>query len=166
MNNLFSDEALPAGSPEISPGQQAQTIRLTAQFENLDLIRAFVSQWAEACGLAPKAVYAVQLAVDEAFTNIVEHAYGGECEENIKCTCQITENALVVMLRDCGQPFDPQRVPKPDLEAQLKDRGVGGLGLYFIRKLMDEVEFFFIMDPEEERKCNVLRMVKLKEIDH
>lgn len=165
MNNLFPDEALPAGPPGTSPDQQAQSIKLTAQFENLDLIRTFVGQQAEACGLAPRAIYAVQLAVDEAFTNIVEHAYGGECEENIKCTCQITEAGLVIILRDCGTPFNPYAVPTPDIEAQLKDRDVGGLGLYFIRKLMDQVEFFFTFDPEEDRRCNVLRMVKLKETD-
>jgi serine/threonine-protein kinase RsbW len=108
-------------------------------------------------------VYAVQLAVDEAFSNIIEHAYGGESEEKISCACQIIEGGLEVMLRDCGLPFDPSAVPEPDLEAALEQREIGGLGYFFIRQLMDEVDFSFNYDADTGRRCNILRMVKLKE---
>lgn len=135
----------------------------SARFENLDRVRDFVGDQAEQCGLEPAAVYAVQLAVDEAFSNIIEHAYGGESDEKIECTTQISSNELIITLRDCGHAFNPGEVPTPDLEAELEEREVGGLGLYFIRQLMDDVQFTFDHDPQKNRACNVLRMVKRRE---
>ena len=148
---------------ELPANELPDVLTLSAQFENLERVRSFATRYAEVYGLGPEDVYSVKLAVDEAFTNIVEHAYGGECDEEIECTCQITEEGLVISLRDCGYPFDPNKVPDPDLEAELQDREVGGLGLYFIRQLMDKVEFQFINEPENKRRCNKLRMVKRKE---
>jgi len=134
-----------------------------AQFENLDHVREFVAAAAQKCGLDDSAIYAVQLAVDEGFSNIIEHAYGGECLEKIECKCQIADSGLTITLRDCGYPFDPSAIPDPDLKAELKDRDIGGLGLYFIRQLMDEVDFSFLPDPETGKRCNILRMRKSKE---
>jgi len=143
-----------AGTPE--------AVYYPAQFENLDRVREFVGIAAQKCGLDDSAIYAVQLAVDEAFSNIIEHAYGGECLNEIECTCQCANASLTITLRDCGNPFDPTAVPEPDLAADLEDRDIGGLGLYFIRQLMDKVEFAFMPDPETGRRCNVLRMQKRK----
>jgi len=140
-----------------------ETQVFSAQFENLDKAREFVAEAALTCGLSESAVYAAQLAVDEAFTNIIEHAYGGECLEKIECTCLVTERDLVITLRDCGNPFDPSVVPEPDLCAELEERDIGGLGLFFIQQLMDEVEFSFTQDADTGKQCNVIRMVKHKE---
>lgn len=139
----------------------SQSATYPARFSQLDQIRDFVGQVAEASGLDPEAIYQVQLAVDEAFTNVVEHAYGGECDKEIFCTCQILDNGLSITLRDCGESFDPTIVPDPDLEAELEERQIGGLGLFFIKQLMDEVEFAFT--SENGQKCNLLKMVKYKD---
>jgi serine/threonine-protein kinase RsbW len=157
-------------SPESSPGSgldwdsgSQETMIYPAQFENLDHVREFVGAAAQKCGLDAPAIYAVQLAVDEAFSNIIEHAYGGECLDQIECVCQIASPGLTVTLRDCGSPFDPGAVPAPNLTAELQERDIGGLGFYFIRQLMDEVDFSFVPDPETGNPCNVLRMRKRKE---
>ena len=154
-----SQDSAPRNSSESLP----QTVIYLARFENLDRIREFVGQAARSCGLDATAVYQVQLAADEAFTNIVEHAYGGECDEKIQCTCQISDEGLGITLRDCGQVFDPTQVPDPDLKATLQERQIGGLGVYFIRQLMDEVEFKFTVLPDTGQACNLLRMFKRKE---
>ena len=159
MSNLPPDQALYTSSADGS----RHTIELVARFDNLERIREFVGRHAKQGGLSDKAIYQVQLAVDEAFTNIVEHAYGGECDEFVECTCSISARSLVIILRDCGQIFDPSAVPGPQLDARLEERGVGGLGLYFIRQLMDEVSFSFANDTGKGRDCNILRMVKYKE---
>lgn len=135
----------------------------TAQFDNLELVREFVGDAARNAGLDDAAVYAAQLAVDEAFTNIIEHAFGGESLEKIECCCEISEARLVVTLYDCGKPFDLAAIPSPNLDAKLKYRHVGGLGLHFIRELMDEVEFTSTRQAGTDKPCNMLRMVKLKE---
>jgi len=139
-------------------GYPAQTATFPGRCDSLIGICEFVTRVAEDAGLSARAVYAVQTAVDEACANIIEHAYGGEGRGDIECTCHINNDGLTVILRDHGRPFDPASVPEPDLQSSLEDRREGGLGLYFIRQLMDEVRFEF--SPEAG---NVLTMVKHKE---
>lgn len=87
-------------------------------------------------------VLEVQTAVDEACTNIMEYAYSQE-GGIITITCELQDNDFVVIIRDKGKPFDPSSVPLPDLEADLDKRRIGGLGIYFMRKFMDEVSYSF-----------------------
>jgi serine/threonine-protein kinase RsbW len=143
---------------DVSPSSSTQTRTFPGQFNSLAKISEFVTRAAGAVGLSEDAVYAVEMAVDEACTNIIAHAYGGEGRGDIECTCQINGDKLTVTLRDRGGPFDPSRVPEPDVDAALQDRREGGLGLYLIRRLMDEVHFEFTPDSG-----NILTMVKCKE---
>jgi serine/threonine-protein kinase RsbW len=131
------------------------------RFESLAEIGEFIRQAAEAAGLDERATYEVELAVDEACSNIIEHAYCCEDDsppserDDIQCTCRIGDEGLTIVLRDYGRPFDPQSVPEPDRDADLEEREVGGLGLYLMHRLMDEVGFEFTSDDG-----NVLTMVK------
>ena len=95
------------------------------------------------------------MAVDEACSNIIEHAYGDELAGDIVCTIEIAPHKLTVVLQDQGRCFDPTQVAQPDLSASLKDRLLGGLGVYFMHQLMDCVEHHY-----EPGTGNVLRMVK------
>lgn len=151
----------------ISP-QPSVTSKLPAQFSSrtksfpgryasLAEIADFVRQAAEELGLDDFGTYMVETAVDEACSNIIEHAYGGEGVGDIEVTVAIGKNDLTVSLRDRGRPFTPEEVPEPDVNADLEDQPGHGLGLYFIRKWMDEVRFEF--SPEQG---NVLTMVKHK----
>jgi serine/threonine-protein kinase RsbW len=110
-------------------------------------------------GMDDSDTYTVELAVDEACTNIIEHAYRGIKGGDIECTCDAREDNLTIILRDHGHPFNPRSVSSPDLGADLKNRKVGGLGLYLIHKLMDEVRF----EPLGE-SGNVLIMVKRRKL--
>jgi serine/threonine-protein kinase RsbW len=138
-------------------------MRYLAQYENLDAVREFAAEAAAETGLNDAAAFQVQMAVDEAFTNIIEHAYGGESNQEVEVTCEIAGDALILTLKDCGTSFDPGLIGDPDLNASLEDREVGGLGLYFMRKLMDDVHFLFNQAPGNEEGCNILTMVKRKE---
>jgi anti-sigma regulatory factor (Ser/Thr protein kinase) len=135
-----------------------QTVTFPGRFESLAQISDLIVQQAKEAGLDEAAVYAVDLAVDEAFTNIIEHAYGGEGKGSIQCTCLVKEDGLTITLRDFGRPFDPDKIPAPNVKARLKDLRSGGAGLFLIRKMMDEVRFEF--DP---KSGNVLTMVKRKQ---
>jgi len=135
----------------------------TAQFENLDAIRMFVGEAARDCGLESAQIYAVQLAVDEASSNIIEHAYGGESQELIECTCTLTPDSLIVTLKDCGIHFDPSQIDDPDLTSEIEERQPGGLGLSFMRQLMDDVTFTIVPGQGDIKDCNILTLVKNKE---
>jgi serine/threonine-protein kinase RsbW len=125
------------------------------KYTSLAGISKFVSKAAHEAGLDSKGVYAVKLAVDEACTNIIEHAYGGEGIGKIECSYDIDEDAITIKLRDWGGSFDPDDVPTPDFNVPLEELKTRGAGLFFIYKLMDEVHFKF-----NEEKGNLLVMVK------
>lgn len=133
-------------------------LTISAHYENLNAVREFVGWIASGCGMSEKSVYAVQMASDEACTNIIEHAYGGESNEKIDCFCQVTPQALVITVHDHGEPFNPLEVEEPDFNASLEERDNGGLGLFLMRKLMDEVQFTF--KPSSQPSDNILTMVK------
>jgi serine/threonine-protein kinase RsbW len=128
-----------------------------ARFDSLAAICVFVTHRAQVAGLGPRAVYDVQVAVDEACSNIIEHAYGGEGRGTIECTCRAERGRLTIELHDHGCPFDPATVPKPDLQADLNERHAGGLGVYFIQQLMDTVQF-----ESTPGKGNTLTLTKRK----
>jgi serine/threonine-protein kinase RsbW len=146
-----------------SEARSTRSATFPASFESLDEVRNYVAELARAQGFEQADIYAVQLAVDEAFTNIIEHAYGGESQEVIECTCQADEQCLTITLLDYGEPFDPSDIPEPDLDSNLEERQVGGLGLYFMNQLMDEVQFTFVPQTKDGKGYNVLKMVKRKE---
>jgi serine/threonine-protein kinase RsbW len=125
-----------------------------AQYGEVAGACAFCAAAAVDAGLDENAVFHVQMAVDEACTNIIEHAYGGEGEGHIALTCRIAPGELTVTIRDHGRAFDPSGVPPPKLGNVVEDVEVGGLGLYFMRQVMDEVHFKF------GRNGNELVMVK------
>jgi serine/threonine-protein kinase RsbW len=132
-----------------------QTRIFPGRLERLADISLFVVQIAEEAGLDESAVYAVQLAVDEAATNIIEHAYQGEDRGEICCTIDTDQQGVKIILQDWGAPFNPAEIPEPIIGAPLEEVQSSGLGLFFIRKLMDEVLFEFSAD-----KGNTVTMVK------
>jgi len=118
-----------------------RTAIFSAKFENLDAIREFVAQAAKDAGFDESVVYAIQLAADEASSNIIEHAYKEDPSGEIECSCSEDDENLVIIFRDHGCYFNPSKVPEPVLTGNLNERQVGGLGLYLIRQLMDEVHY-------------------------
>jgi serine/threonine-protein kinase RsbW len=120
-----------------------QMLTVSGRFKNLARIADFISDIAGQAGLNDKATYAMQMAVDEACTNIIEHAYGGEGKGQIQIRCHIQTDGLQVTIFDWGTPFDPAQVPELDPTTPLADRKIRGMGLFFIYNLVDAVEFKF-----------------------
>jgi len=133
------------------------TATFPAAFENLDPIRDFVGETAEQAGFSGKEVYSIQLAVDEACSNVIEHAYEGIPDGDIEITCDILPDQITIVIHDHGKEFDITTVRKPNLSRELNEREVGGLGVYLIRKLMDEVRF-----ESSKTTGNYLTLVKRK----
>ena len=126
-------------------------------FKSLAPISDFVVAEAEAAGFSANDVYAIQTAVDEACANIIDHAYGGEDIGDIQISIRTLENGLQIILRDNGEPFNPDEVPEPDTSSPLEIRKERGLGVFFMRKLMDEVKFCF-----SSQRGNTLTLIKYK----
>ena len=113
--------------------------------ENLSAISDFIFSTAVQFDIKQD-INKIQLAVDEACTNIIKHAYSSQGGA-ITIFFERNDNTVVITIQDRGKPFDPAAIPPPDLEAEIEKRQIGKLGLHLMRKLMDEVSYSF--DPEE-----------------
>jgi serine/threonine-protein kinase RsbW len=130
-------------------------ITFPARFEFLDEIREFVAQVAREGGFNEKEIYSLQLAADEAATNIMEHAYEGISDAGLDVNCTMRGNTIIITMHDTGIAFDPSTVKQPNLKADLSERQIGGLGMYLMRKLMDDVRY-----ESNSKTGNLLTMTK------
>lgn len=128
--------------------------KINASTQNLSEVREFVSRHAEKHGFTSRQVADVQLAVDEACTNIIKHAYNYDASKELSIELEFDDEKMNVTLTDQGIGFDVERYKKPDLKKQIARKKRGGMGVYLIRNLMDEVNYY------AESRENVLRMIK------
>ncbi|WP_321504437.1 ATP-binding protein [uncultured Methanoregula sp.] len=99
-----------------------------------------------------------QLAVEEAITNVIVHGYEGRDGE-IVIRCRATKGIVEIEIEDMAIPFDPLTLPEPDLTGSVDDRQIGGLGIFLIRRVMDEIVYRY------ENNKNILVLVKRKKAD-
>jgi len=116
-------------------------ICVSSQMLNLAAIAEFVSERAQLAGLTDDEVFDVAMAVDEACTNAMEHAYDGRPDGQVRVCCYVEKDEFVVRVTDYGRSFDPSAIGLPDLSGPLEERQIGGLGLYLMSQLMDRVEY-------------------------
>jgi anti-anti-sigma factor len=115
----------------------------------------FVVQAAESAQLDERAVYYCQMAVDEWCTNIIEHSYSKQDEQHrIEIVCESKPRYLSMTIIDEGPQFDPGTLPLNEPSKLLEEREPGGLGWYFIYKVMDDVHY------EYKHGRNHLTMIK------
>jgi serine/threonine-protein kinase RsbW len=131
------------------------SFKMKATLDNVPRAMACVRNAAQTAGFGDQALDQIELAVDEACANVVQHAYQGREPGDMEVSCCLDGQDFVVRVRDWGKSFDPDEVPEVDVNAPLEERTLGGLGLFLIKQVMDCVQFTF--DPE---KGNTLTMVK------
>ena len=111
---------------------------------NLSQIRDFVYSTALEVGISTEIIDNIILAVDEACTNIIKHAYKSYPEGEIIVKLQYSDKKFTVLIIDYGVPFKPETIPDPDLQKYYRQHRVGGLGMYLMKSLMDEVKYVSI----------------------
>ena len=129
-------------------------LTIASDLHNLPFIAQFVRDTGRAAGLNDDALFAIELACDEACNNVIEHAYR-HTDGPLHLTCSVRQADFVIEIQDQGRPFDPTIVLPPKRLRRPADRPVGGLGIHLMRQLMDVVEYRF--SPESG---NHLMMVK------
>ncbi|NQE52896.1 Serine-protein kinase RsbW [ANME-1 cluster archaeon GoMg3.2] len=127
-------------------------LEIESKLEDLAVIADFITDSMREFGLPDRKIFEIQMAVDEACTNIINYGYIGE-EGMIYISCRRRDEDVIVVIKDRAKPFDPTSVPPPDLDASLEARKIGGLGVYFMKTLVDEVKY------EYKDGKNVLTMV-------
>jgi anti-sigma regulatory factor (Ser/Thr protein kinase) len=104
--------------------------------------------------LPPHVVNALNVALDEAVSNAINHGYDDGARGEIAVRLRHRPGSVLVEIEDDGRPFDPLQTPPPDLTSPLAERPIGGLGVHLIRNLMDEVTY------ARHDGRNILKMVK------
>ena len=130
------------------------TMHLCADLAQLGTIREFVAEASRDLDVDEWSIPDLQLAVDEICSNIILHGYGGQGGQ-LEVMVQAVAEGVQLTVRDWGMAFDPDAVSVPDVDAPLEQRSLGGLGLFLVRQLMDDVRFEF-----SEERGNSVTMVK------
>ncbi|RPJ02662.1 MAG: GAF domain-containing protein [Chloroflexi bacterium] len=135
-------------------------LRVPARHENLRTITYFIHGVGHRLSLSDKALFDLELAIEEAATNIINHAYPDDQKGDILLVADEMGDFVQVALTDWGVPLNPADVKPFDINAPVEARIKGGMGLHFIHKLMDNVERETTTEPGQP---NVLKLAKLIE---
>jgi len=116
-------------------------LRVPSGTEFLATIRDTTKWMAELAGCDPSVAAQVALAVDEAATNVIEHAYGGASGRSVELRFVLAPDELRVEIVDDGAPVDPRSLPEVDLRRYASEKRRGGLGVHLMGRIMDTVTF-------------------------
>ena len=108
---------------------------------NLITIRKFINIKAKSYGFLSNEIEDIVLAVDEACTNIIEHSYHSKPNLDIEISVSFSKNNFVIRIIDYGETFESRSIKELNLELYHKQRRVGGLGMYLMKTLMDDVRY-------------------------
>lgn len=130
----------------------AADLNIASKFTEIARAREWMGSQARAAGLSERTISQVGLAMSEACTNVIKHAYRGESTHCIDLHLEIHEAKLVLTIHDVGEQFDLQAYTPPNLD----EPGEGGYGVFLMRSLMDEVHYEL-----SQSQGTTLRLVKL-----
>ena len=117
-------------------------IMVTAREEELPKVTAFIDEVMSSAGFSKKKMSDIELAVEEAVINIIQHGYRG-IEGTILIKSDFYGDCLTLTIEDQAPRFDPTQLDMPDLSADLEERPIGGLGIHLIKSLADEIKYEF-----------------------
>lgn len=128
-------------------------LRLPGEIQQVRAACEFVVEVARDAGFGDDGIFQSQLAVEEIFTNIVEHGYqhnGGD--KAIDIVTQVNDEKMTILILDDAELFNPLALDDPDPDTPLWEREHGGWGVYFVRQYMDAVQYI----EKNKRNCLVL----------
>ncbi len=135
--------------------EQTFCLQVPCSTRNLAMIRDFVTRVSEQTGLDDKQRNGLELAVDEACANVIEHAYGHDVQKEVTVRATFDNDEVHIAVIDTSAGFDPTGIAPEDVDELIRQRRTGGLGMRLIRTLVDEVRYEI-----EPGKCNELHMIK------
>jgi anti-sigma regulatory factor (Ser/Thr protein kinase) len=134
-----------------------QQIEVPGEWDSIATLMAFTDSVESRLPLSANQSYLLRLVIEEIATNIVKYGYTDANRDVIHLTCVCEGDLLSISIRDRGLPYDPREHPDPDLSGdEVSDRAIGGLGLFFVRELADQLEYHH--DPASG--WNELKVIK------
>ena len=118
-----------------------KSIILANDIAEVSRLATFIEEVGEAFALTPDVVLNLNLVIEEAVVNIINYAYPKEQHESIYLSAHLHEGSIVLVLTDTGKEFDPTLAPDADITLSAEEREIGGLGIFLIRQIMNEVRY-------------------------
>lgn len=134
------------------------TLAVPSSTENLAMIRDFVASVGHMAGLGPKDLGQVELAVDEACANVIEHAHGKDSSKEVTIRAIYDDAEVRISVVDTGDAWDPGAIEPKELQQLVSARKSGGLGMRIIKSVMDEVQYHII--PGEKNELLMVKKLK------
>lgn len=134
------------------------TLHVPSSTANLALIREFVSTVGSQAGMEAADIGKLELAVDEACANVIEHAYGHDTSKEVIVRATFDDETMRIDVEDTGRGFDPSAVPPGEVERLVAERKSGGLGMRLMRTLMDEVHYE--IEPGKKNELHMMKRIK------
>lgn len=119
-----------------------KTVRITNQRDQIDTVRKFFDDYSKENKLTEKTVHDIQMALDELLTNIVNYGYEDSDEHKIDVRFGINDDAVRVEIIDDSKPYNILEQENPDISLSVEDKPIGGLGIFLIKKLMSNVDYY------------------------
>lgn len=138
--------------------KQKFNLKVSSSSGNLETIREFINDIARLAGFDVESASQIELAVDEACTNVIKHAHKFNSNKSLELSVQFDSDKIEIVISDNGKGFDITQVSKPDLEKYIHEAKKGGLGIHLMRNLMDEVRFDF--DPGKKNRVSLIKFLK------
>ena len=147
----------------MEPIERKFMLQVPSSTENLALIREFVGSTAQQAGFDSSEIAKLELAVDEACANVIEHAYGNDTTKEVIVRATLDDESLSIDVEDTGHGFDPNSVNQEELEQLISKRKTGGLGMRLMKTLMDEVHYE--IEPGKKNALHMMKKLKKKQDD-
>lgn len=123
-------------------GENVKELTVNATLENIDTVTAFVDEQLEALGCGMKAETQINIAIDELFSNIARYAYNPDVgSATVRVEVEEEPLSVIITFIDKGVPYDPLKNVDPDTGLSAEEREIGGLGIFIVKKTMDEVSY-------------------------
>jgi serine/threonine-protein kinase RsbW len=129
-------------------------ITLENKISEIERLADAVMKFGRKNSFSDKVIFDINLALEEVVNNVISYAYKDKNEHQINIYMELEGQVLLLKVEDDGAPFNPFDVPEPDIDKPLEEREPGGLGLFFVRNLTDELEY------KREKDKNILIMKK------
>ena len=118
-----------------------KSIVLANEISEISRLGDFIEDMGNEFSLAPDVIFNLNLVLEEAVVNIINYAYPKEEHEFIYLSAKMHDGSIVIVLTDTGKEFDPTMAPEADVTLSADDRQIGGLGIFLIRQIMNEVRY-------------------------
>jgi anti-sigma regulatory factor (Ser/Thr protein kinase) len=117
------------------------TVRIGNSLAEIDRVVLWVEAFGAEKGLPQTVVNDLNLCLDEILNNTISYGYSDHGHHDIVVNVWLAEDMLIAEVQDDGVPFDPRRETPTDLSSRVRDRKLGGLGIRFVKALMDEIDY-------------------------